>query len=247
MNLSLLLKKFMQTLRHGGIPAVTRSVRTLLMQTGQDAFDARHGTDTASTVPLWRCEIDCTNASLGTRYEYTPEDELEAAVRFLCEDLGQFTFIDLGCGKGRTLLVASKLGFEEIVGVEFAKELGQIARSNLAKMQVRNATVIHADAAEYKFPHRNIVIYLFNPFQEPVMQKVISNLQKSSCEKLYVIYRVPECAPLLDSSGFLRRLGRPSVASSIVVWAGSHQPTQFDSLRMKSLPALFLGGIPCHL
>ena len=45
--------------------------------------------------------------------------------------LRDFTFLDLGSGKGRTLLMASDYPFRRIVGVELLHSLHQIAQENL--------------------------------------------------------------------------------------------------------------------
>src|ERR1700675_1609318 len=50
----------------------------------------------------------------------------------------EFTFIDLGSGKGRTLLMASDYPFHRIVGVELLPSLHQIAQQNLR--QYKNVT-----------------------------------------------------------------------------------------------------------
>jgi hypothetical protein len=76
-------------------------------------------------------------------------------------------------------------------------------------MGVSNASVIHADATEFSFPDGELVVYLFNPFTEEVMRKVVTNLQNSPAKKLYVIYTNPVCAGVFDSSGFLSRFGCP--------------------------------------
>ena len=45
--------------------------------------------------------------------------------------LGDFTFIDLGSGKGRVLLMASDYPFKKIIGVEFMPELHRAAQENI--------------------------------------------------------------------------------------------------------------------
>jgi len=183
-----------------------------------DMFDSMHGTDTGEPEPLWKFTITSPNARFGERYEATKEQELEDAVHFLGVNLKSFTFIDLGCGKGRTLLLASGWGFEQIIGVEFAAELAEIARTNLAKMQITNASIIHGDAAEFPFLNTNMIIYLYNPFGPEVMRMVVANLRKSLAKRLYVIYRVPKCAEVFDSCGFLCRLGSPPGRPYIQIW-----------------------------
>jgi hypothetical protein len=47
--------------------------------------------------------------------------------------LQDFTFIDLGSGKGRVLLMAAAYGFKRIIGVEFMPELHRVAEENIRK------------------------------------------------------------------------------------------------------------------
>ena len=48
-------------------------------------------------------------------------------------DLGDhdLTFIDLGSGKGRAVLLASLYPFRRLIGVEFSPELTEVARLNV--------------------------------------------------------------------------------------------------------------------
>jgi SAM-dependent methyltransferase len=199
----------LQQIRQGGIQGVYYAASKYFHRGRADNFDLTYGTDTSGLVPLWRLNVISPNAVFGHRYDPTTEEELAVAIRFLSEDPGALTFIDLGCGKGRTLLIASKLGFKHVIGVEFARELVETARTNLAKMRISNATVVHADAAEFSFPDDELVVYLFNPFTEEVMRKVAANLRERAAKKLYVIYTNPVCAGVFDSCGFLNRLGSP--------------------------------------
>jgi 2-polyprenyl-3-methyl-5-hydroxy-6-metoxy-1,4-benzoquinol methylase len=41
------------------------------------------------------------------------------------------TFIDIGCGKGRVLLMAAEHGFRKIIGIDFAADLCLTARGNV--------------------------------------------------------------------------------------------------------------------
>jgi SAM-dependent methyltransferase len=218
MDAKLLFGKVAQTLRQEGMSATLRKVsRHLTRSHLADDFDVRHGTDTGGIEPLWGFTIQSGNARFGVRYQPTSEQELSEAVNFLHEDLRALTFIDLGCGKGRTVLVASELGFKNVIGVEFASELAQIARANLAKMRIVNAVVIHADAADFHFPSSDFVLYLYNPFSREVMHKVVANLRESPARRIYVIYSDPKCAELLDSSGFLSLFGY-TPGRNIPIW-----------------------------
>jgi SAM-dependent methyltransferase len=211
LNVELLALKVRQALQRDGFRATLRkSLADLLRLTrgaGPDEFDRRHGTDTGRSEPLWKFHVPSPNARFGIRYEASDEEDLIEAIGLLPENPRDFTFIDLGCGKGRTLLVASALGFRQVVGVDFVAELVEIARANLAKMGVANADVLYGDAADFDFPDGGLVVYLGNPFTQEVMRRVIAHLQKAGGRPLYVIYKVPKCSDVLDASGFLTRFG----------------------------------------
>jgi SAM-dependent methyltransferase len=170
-------------------------------------------------VPLWKLSISSPNARFGGRYHASEEWELAGALRVLNEDLGSFTFVDLGCGKGRSLLIASRMGFKRVIGVEFAAELAATARRNIQIMGVSNASVIDADAAEFSPPEDNLVAFLFNPFRNAVVRRVVGNLERPRAGKLYVIYSNPICAEAFDASRVLQRVGSaPARWLPTIVW-----------------------------
>jgi SAM-dependent methyltransferase len=223
LDIQLLVVKIVQTLRQDGLRATFGKAFAYLRRSrAPDDFDVKHSTDTGGLEPLWKFQISSPNRRFGVRYQATDEQELVDAINFLHENPQAFTFIDLGCGKGRTLLVASNLGFKHVIGVEFARELAEIARMNLAKMRIANAVVEQADAADFHFPNSDIVVYLYNPFSQEVVRKVVSKLRECRSKKLYVIYKDPQCARLFDSSDFLSRLGCPPARPYIQIWRATN-------------------------
>jgi SAM-dependent methyltransferase len=158
-----------------------------------DDYDRRHGTDTTQPVPLWQLRITSTNAAHGVRY--ATSDEVRA--RVLLDRLPrEVTLLDLGCGKGRMLLIASEMKFAAVIGVEFAPQLASIARENIRKTGAR-ATVVDGDAATYDFPRGPLAVYLYDPFGPAVMQRVAARLRNRSGE-LWVIYVNPRCAEAFE-------------------------------------------------
>jgi SAM-dependent methyltransferase len=108
-----------------------------------------------------------------------------AALRDLpIKDYSEYTFIDIGSGKGRVLFVAAELPFRGVVGVEFSKTLHEEAVANLArhrhwKQRCTAIESVHANAAEYEFPEENLVLYLFNPFGPEILGQMLENLRRS--------------------------------------------------------------------
>jgi SAM-dependent methyltransferase len=161
---------------------------------GDIDYDFDHGVDTTwATVPL-RTRI--RELLSGGQYQPSGPELFHEILRAVPVKIDGFTFIDLGSGKGRTLLMASDYPFRRIIGVELLEELDAIARENIARYRGENqkcfALESHAgDAREFQFPAEPTVLYLFNPFPEHVLRTVLSNLQgslKASPREVAVIY-----------------------------------------------------------
>ncbi|MGH6840317.1 MAG: class I SAM-dependent methyltransferase [Methylocella sp.] len=193
--------------------AALRFVFTPRRPIGEE-FDARYRTDTAGNDPLWRYRIASKNAVFGTNYGPSDEGDFLRALKMVEEDFSTMTFIDVGCGKGKPLLLASDLGFKQLVGVEFVLELVEVARKNLMNKNISNGTILYADAAEYEFPDSDCVVYLGNPFERPVMTKVIANLAKIKHRKIYVVYWKAALAADFDQCGFLAPIASMPVTSA---------------------------------
>ena len=127
--------------------------------------------------------------------------------------LNVFTFIDLGSGKGRVLLMAADYPFKKIIGVEFMPESHRVAEENIAKyasdrQQCRQIQSICMDARDFEFPDGPLVVYLFNPFSEATFMTVLENLRQSIEQvprPVYVAYRFTEHEKVLAEAGWLKK------------------------------------------
>ncbi|HVY76587.1 MAG TPA: class I SAM-dependent methyltransferase [Puia sp.] len=119
------------------------------------------------------------------------------------------TFLDLGCGKGRAMMVAADYGFEDISGVDLSPEfrdelVATIAHDHHLKKTVR-FTIVTGNAADYEIPSDVTTIFLFNPFDEVIVARVISNIQASYRQRprtIRILYANPVHKPLFIQSGF---------------------------------------------
>ncbi|MGB0063265.1 MAG: class I SAM-dependent methyltransferase [Terracidiphilus sp.] len=89
-----------------------------------------------------------------------------------------YTFIDLGAGMGRALLLAAAYPFRAVVGVELHPTLARIARRNLALWRAAGRTSmptrVHCrDAASFPLPSGPCLVFLFNPFGAPVLRRLL--------------------------------------------------------------------------
>ena len=158
------------------------------------------------------------NKSIAFRYETIGEQEVLDSLERLEIDPGQFSFVDLGCGKGRILIIAEQYGFKSVTGVEFSSDLVAVARRNLKRVGAHRASVLEGDAADYSFIGGHTVLYLFNPFGLAVMETVLANLSAVKTHPLYIIYVNPVCADLFDRCDFLRRHVTFSSEHEIAIW-----------------------------
>jgi hypothetical protein len=147
-------------------------------------FDARFGVETAGIIELDRLQIASRYRQHGVEYEQTKPAAFDTLMKPLKIRFEDFTFVDFGSGKGRALLLASDYPFRRIVGVEFAVELHEAARMNIARYHspTQRCHTIEAycqDATEYVLSSEPTVFYFYNPFDATVMTKVLTNIRTS--------------------------------------------------------------------
>ena len=173
----------------------------------------------------WDNRVDTTGATVGWRerllgtlhspYQPTEPALFHEMLDSLTIDFRKFTFIDLGSGKGRTLLMASDYPFRHIVGVELFAAFHAIAESNIAAYKKDSQLCfdlksICSDARNFQFPAEPTLLYLFNPLPASGLNRVFENLKQSlqkSPRTVYVLYHNPEHEPLLYRCSSLQKIG----------------------------------------
>jgi 16S rRNA G966 N2-methylase RsmD len=153
-------------------------------------FDRIHGVDTEGMVPRWKMGDVGPNLLHAVQYLPSKPKKFYSLLDSLPIDFKDFTFIDIGSGKGRTLLLAQRYGFRSIVGVEFVPELCETARKNLETCHC-HAEVLCMDATKYEFPDGPLVIYMCNPFDAQLMRQMVRNMERSlahSPRPVWIVY-----------------------------------------------------------
>lgn len=170
----------------------------------RDQYDRDHGVETGGTHALWTLVDDPDSVSGGYPYHPVDETDVESAIERLPEDLSRFDFIDIGCGKGRALLVAAPR-FERVIGVEFIPALVMIAWANLYQLGIHNVNVLMMDARDFAFSSRPAVVFFCNPFGREIMEKVVENMLAVEAEQ-YVVYVVPAENDVFAGSGRFEKI-----------------------------------------
>ena len=148
-------------------------------------FDSKYGLNTQVPVSLNNLETTAPGAEYTNKYEGAAIPLIHRIIRQLRTDISRFTFIDLGSGKGRVLLVAAQYPFQSVIGVEFSKILHNIAEANISKfidqgLMKNRPTSLNIDAGAFDFSLiGDKVIFCNNPFTDKLMLRVLDSLELS--------------------------------------------------------------------
>lgn len=215
-----------------------RRFLTLLWEFARESTPSRRRQRYGDVEYDWDFRVDTTGATVGWRDRllgmfrspYQPTEptlfrEMLASLMLASpkSDFRQFTFIDIGSGKGRALLMAADYPFRRILGIELLPELHRVAKENVGKyksdsQQCFVIDCVLGDASEFVFPPEPTVLYLFNPLPESGLVRTISNLERSLREHprpMFVLYHNPLLEPVLTRSVVFTRI------------AGTHQYSIF--------------------
>ena len=120
---------------------------------------------------------------------------LDKMLKALPIDPSEYTFIDIGSGKGKVVLLASTYPFRRVIGVELYEDFHRIAAANLnafpeSERRAKSVELACVDAGAYSLPREPVVVYLFNPFSEEILAKVMENIEAHP-GPLYVLFYAP--------------------------------------------------------
>jgi SAM-dependent methyltransferase len=200
------LKRILAAWKRGGI---STAVHTFSSRVRDALVERRSGRKTSGLVPIealienWRGCHD---------YFPTAYGELRTVLSEL--QIGpDDVFVDIGCGKGRVMLVAAQLPLRAVLGIEISPDLCAEARSTIASAKSElvcpDIRVIEADAARWTIPPDVTLIYLYNPFHGDRLRSFFGGIRKSwECAPrvITIIYNNPShFEPCEEHFPWLRR------------------------------------------
>jgi SAM-dependent methyltransferase len=196
-------------------------------------FDAAHGVETGGLIPAGELVTGHSSDAHVTAYYAVAPSILEGVVeRWLATAppyaVGRYSFVDIGAGKGRAMLVASRLGFRQVIGIELNPTMADVAQANLdhwvathesdeTSARVAPVRLMEQDALEFDFPAGPCVAFLFHPFEAPLMRRLLRRMEaqfKARAGALDVLYVNAECAAVFDRNPAFARLWFGKVAMS---------------------------------
>ena len=161
--------------------------------------ERKYGITTSKPAALSTLTISSGDLIHSSRYEAVNYYILEALLKKLSTLTDEKSFTDLGCGKGRAMVVAAYYGFTKIKGVDFAREVCDSAEQHLKKTQLRFPQMkyqLHCqNVLNYIIQPEESVFFLFNPFSDEILadflEKVNISLEQHP-RTIYFLYASPK-------------------------------------------------------
>jgi SAM-dependent methyltransferase len=184
-------------------------------------FDRKHGTDTGGYLGPEDLVKGRANDAHNHGYSAIAPSVFHEACRRWRETLPAvsgrieaYSFVDVGAGKGRALLLAAEMPFRKVVGVEINEELARAAQKNFARWSrvmrpdAKKIRVVQADAMKFQWPRTPLLVYLYNPFACSLVAQMAERLAAvatSSSGLVDLLYVNPTCTDTLTSQGLFVR------------------------------------------
>ncbi len=201
-------------------------------------FDAAHGVDTSGYMAPDQCAGESGLGDKIAPYGGSQPSIVRAALASL-PDHERYALVDIGCGKGRPLIVASEFPFRRIVGVELAPALVEVGRKNASAIASRypGRTPIEVqagDATTFAIPDKQIVFFMYHAFDRSLVQALVAAIERQLSQDLehaFFVYYNPVHGSVLDESRKFARWSAqthpyapdelgfgPDLADTVVIW-----------------------------
>jgi SAM-dependent methyltransferase len=175
-------------------------------------FDLKFGTATRGKASAAKLGLQSDDYGPSTGYQAVNEKHLRTVLEAIPFP-PHSTFVDIGCGKGKALLIAADHEFvSRVVGVELATSLCCDARENVERLRRRGALkktidVLEEDAASYRFIRGENIFFVNNPFDWTLMSRLVDNICEAariSGRDVYFLYANPASAEKLHQDPRVR-------------------------------------------
>jgi SAM-dependent methyltransferase len=187
----------------------------------RDRFDRKYGVATAGVVEKAEAGVD-DPAALADAIRYVPirEQVLRHVLTHATRVVGprNVAFVDLGCGKGRALIMASWFAFRSILGVELSPRhaaiaernaTGHLARPRGPELACRDISVACGNALHCDLPAGDLLVFMYRPFKGQVFQGVLDRLhdhaRRTGC-RVVIAYVCPVERAMLERHAGFRKL-----------------------------------------
>jgi SAM-dependent methyltransferase len=196
-------------------------------------FDQIHRTDTSGLVPARDLATGHPNDEHVTAYYGVAPSILRTLIDHWRQTnpphhISDYTFLDIGAGKGRAVLLASEFPFRQIVGVELNPAMATVARSNAdiwirthaadpTSSSIAPIQIVQEDALSTALPNGPTLAFLFHPFEDPVLKLLLRRIESVFADRVGsfdLLYVNAEHGAVLDKHPAFTQLWQGQVAMS---------------------------------
>lgn len=218
---------------HAAMFGVLNTARTLLSAAiapnyASESFDRLYGVDTGR-LSLIDSQIPAEAMSEAVDYEPAHVQTLKHVFASVPVDLRTLHLIDIGCGKGRTLLVGARYPFRTITGIELSPVTSAIAMQNVERYTARDRAMCKAifvrcaNGTDFEVPDDHLLITMYNPFFGKTFETCIQHLHNAARRyphrHMYLAYINPwHCEEWLEQSGLFTKIAHYRVFPRTWTW-----------------------------
>jgi SAM-dependent methyltransferase len=215
----------------------TRKPKNPPVEPPKHPFDEIHGVDTSGLIAAGNLITGHPNDAHVTAYYGIAPSILRTLISLWQatsppHPIQHYTFLDIGAGKGRAMLVASELPFHQVIGIELNPALADVAQSNLDLWLATHAAdttapplapirLYEQDALTFDLPRTPTLAFLFHPFEAPILKLLLRRIETRFAKTpgtpptaFDLLYVNAECRNVLDRHPAFTRLFLGPVAMS---------------------------------
>lgn len=198
-------------MRVGQMLSLYGILRSLPLALAEIYFEIIFQSKTGRMVRLDQLNVEGSVSDHGHMYVPCPYYFIYQAFKKIGVNVQGATFIDFGCGLGRVLFFATRYPFRQIIGVEASPDLSREASNNLQQYYMRKNLkvptwkIIEQNAMTYDIPDDATIFFFNDPFDETVMNPIISRIcesQKQAPRNIFAIYVNPGHPNIFKHHGF---------------------------------------------
>lgn len=96
------------------------------------------------------------------------------------------SLLDLGCGSGILMLIAKKLGYKKVVGIDIDENCLEVVKDNFLKNDITSGYEVYiGDIKKYSFEKFSVIV---SNILVDVLEKILPNIIQSMTDSTYVIF-----------------------------------------------------------
>lgn len=177
-------------------------------RSGRRRFDRDYRVTTHAVLFLTDLDPDAVGdaGAHATHYEAVPVPDFRALLGLVPTDaIAKATFVDVGAGMGRAVILAAEYPFKQVLGIELSPGLYEVAKENLVSarersLRCRDIRLVRDDARIAHYPPGDLVVFLFNPFDADALRTALASItNRENPGATWLLYHTPVERAVLEA------------------------------------------------